>query len=275
MSTRWGKQKPPLGAQINWGHPLARDIKLVYFLPSPHNIVTAKPGTISGIPGSDMRGWILDGTQYLQAAETVAVSPTKSLTVIAMGSTITLPGANTRDWAIAKGAASNYEFELCFVSNLLVSNKAQFSLLQPSGVGFYRTVGGVTTIEVGRIYMVGGTWNINGTEASIFLDGKKEGSITTGAGTLAEGTAPVQIASRADATSQKHRGLLQYAAAWQRCLTVAEMEWLNAEPYAFMQPPQPWRKYFVPETVAPAGQPFAMRTATIPYLGGSLRQVRF
>lgn len=37
-----------------------------------------------------------------------------------------------------------------------------------------------------------------------------------------------------------------YGCGYKRVLSTDELLWLNAEPYAFLQPPQPYRKYFAP-----------------------------
>lgn len=224
----WGLVKPPAGARINWGHPLAQGLASVVIGSSPLNVARNTTGTTSGTVTRNNATRVgealtIDGTsgflEYddLPATSALAAPPFTALS-FHIGSTGGVvqsfggSGSNGGGWKMSYGGTTA---TLTFggVANYLTSNAWNANVPIVAGVSV----------------------NANGGTARFFRDGRFLGSSSVGTAIAAKRQYRIGAAFNGS-TLEYFGGSVGYAYLWGRALPDAEIAALYADPYCFMVP---------------------------------------
>ena len=270
-----GTNKPPLGSRVNWGHPLTNGLR-----------VCALINEVAGSACVD----IASGRPFLLAYgnkdRRVNAIYGASGNTARWQSDVVLNYDNISVMAVVVPYDSSQSF-VDIVSRFDASSSPRaFTLGIGGAAGQWRWLivdsGGNKSISSAAGYSVGSPVILVGTANNLnyrfFVNGQETGTAgaTTGLSTSTSGgLALLGRLNDGGPASTQFKGEIRLTHVWSRALTPTEVAWLAAEPYAFIAPPAPYRKWFVPATAPAVGQPIILRTATIPNLGGSLRQTRF
>lgn len=232
-------ERPPLGAYLDPGHPLAKGLvgawivneaggRTVFDLSGGRN-----HGTIAGAIWQG-KGLYFDGSgDYvrLQNAPINNQSWAGGITVFWFGKTgpsfIDFPqfvsqdnyGTTAGNWVL--GLHGSYGYRLRFEGN----NGAWRELIPHTGAA----------LAVNTVYKLAVTWD--GTTGKGYINGIFEKSATPGAGTLTTGQ-EIDFAARMQGTQKHTSGHVYAVFIYARPLSAAEIAWLSAEPYAMFEDPQ-------------------------------------
>lgn len=261
MRNSWGKTKPPMGVQIDWTHPLARGLVSCWLFNQSADVVTGRLDIATTGVDFSMDGVVTNASSDIITLPTpVADIGNFSCFQIArwgngLPGFLDLLSVTASGWHVVvekRGSPATGAAAIYWITGS--SSIAEDSLLV--GDEFQN----FTFISSGATQRL---WINNAQRITTSV--ACSGSITG-----------LRVNSRLGASTRGLNGTTKCTFVWARSLSPSEIMWLNAEPYAFMQQPMPYRRYFVPYVDTPAtGQPLIMRTSTIPHLGGSLRQSRF
>lgn len=252
---RWTNQ-PPVGAQIDFGHPLAEG--LTFYVPFNAAAGIQKALLPAGLPGTTVGSvpapnWVTTPggkSHNFNAAWSVWyergpwVEPANAVTLVTrlrrtgnasspVDKTNNNGSSPFTSYAIEwnPGAAGQDTFRADVTTGGTFHNGATVS-------GFGSTLNQTT---VGISYISG---SLKAYANGILKDNTTSvtGSITYD--TTTSGRFIVSGASSAGAVAPWN-GSIYYAAVWNRILTAAEMEWLHYEPYAMLVPTKR-KKFFLP-----------------------------
>ena len=277
--------KPVLGSTVALEHPLARSLVGAWIFneaygSSVSNLVSkGSYGSIDVTKVSKARsGLVLDtdatsisravlgatkfnGTDHTSIISCVPLRRTNNVDAAAFGAWNSGASPGTNEWLLGLNwRATQSDFYPYFAIEIGSTVTTAYDASQTWQSGDNLVLAGVRKATSQRIYK----------------NGKLLNEVTCGSGSANVVSArSVKLGTLDSNASLNTNELVYYAYMWNRALTVEEIRWMYVEPYAFIAPPAPYRKWFVPATAPAAGQPIVLRTATIPNLGGSLRQTRF
>jgi hypothetical protein len=237
-----GLGKPPVGAQINWGHPLAKDLKMACLF----NEQTG--GTIfpllSPVNGLHYGTWVTSpkgsGVAYNGSTSSYSEFATHPILAnIGDVSTVLIFRIDDIDTAlypalIDKAGGDGYASS--FPTHLYVAGTNKLRWNRGNALN---SEGGVET----NLAMTEGTWyhavgTSLGTLYSIYFDGKLDNTNTYTTTPVDSGN-PLRIA-KLNVTSEPQFFVCEYTLVqllyYHRALTANEVAWLYAEPYCFLQP---------------------------------------
>jgi hypothetical protein len=256
---KWNQQ-PPEGAQINFGHPLAKGLTFYILFDAGGGVQKALlpanlPGTTVGTvpapnwktaPGGLSQNWNGNWSTWYERG--VWVEPSTQVT-LAMSARRT--GTIGSDSRICEKTFTNNV-------NPFLSYALDFN---PSGAGqdtFQSAVTTGGTVHGGTNVVLSAGALLNKFTAAMTYDGahqiawfngiQKQSDAVTGAisyDTSSTGRFIVSGVSSAAAAAE-WVGEAYYVAVWNRALTASEMMWLHAEPYVFLSPKKTIRYNFAP-----------------------------
>ena len=221
--------KPPPGAEIDWGHPLARGLVgcLLFNEGSGigvNNLVDGRNASIGNTPGATWRG---QGVHIPDLADDYIALPTARWN----------PNVGTFTLAIVPSSftVNNYYWDSLGSRFLLFLSSA-------TQVGLY--TGGSSRgawthgWSAGQRQILSLTWPAN----TLYVNGRFANDFSDGA--LGAIGATLYIGQRFDFTNRGADTIYEYCADHDRALLPDEIRWLHAEPYAMIQAPV-WRRYFI------------------------------
>lgn len=227
------RQKPRVGTQINWGHPLAKGLAtcLIFQGVRPIDLVTKNGFTV--YYGTDTP----DGTNFTSAnASTIPFKPIAG--DLSINFSARIPSfSSINGIAEIPGLTSGYRY-YCWIDS---SGRLTF------------TIPGEADVQSSSSFVPAARF------VSAGVSYKKQISATFRSGGRSEVVNNTSAPSDTSATSMQVgiiigayqlNGMLSYLYVHSRALSTDESLWLNAEPYCFMQPPMPYRRWFVPYVAA-------------------------
>jgi hypothetical protein len=235
--------KPPPGATIDWGHPLARGLVGCWLFNEGSGIRVTN--IASGVSGTLQAGGVPSSVPLFQGDLGVIVDPTISAQGISLSTGKTVAGA--AQWSYAVDVKHH---SLANAYAVIIATRAT-SGTNSGYVLYSNTAGGAT----GRLeqWVYSGGWNafVSGTRPLEQWE-KYAGTYDGAVHTLYRGG---RFANSAAATSYTpgtalsvgcytdgNNGInanIRYAHVWNRALTPNEVSWLAAEPYCMILPPVP------------------------------------
>lgn len=255
--------KPPVGARIDWGHPLARDlIHAVWFNTGASRIardevngdqfLTTRNNADTRYQNGQM------GMEFLNNATGGTTGIFTSNGNVLLGSTSVSVGAvfsidatnGSLEPYLSANGGTLFSSHISAVSDtsptLMYSNqsgaiKGMFFADGPSIAVGARTS---TTLTTGRYYTLVGTFNADGTATfggtwQTYLDGVADGTANSvniaGSFSLPFGNAKYALGGAPTATSTSAIHLVTVQ-VWRRCLNADEVARWTADPYAYARP---------------------------------------
>lgn len=246
LPKRWSV-KPPMGVQINWGHPLAQGLTGVFLFNEgggrePHDLTNLnQTGGWAPINVGHDLVWVPGNTGIaLQDPDSVAnwrsnnflsaiVSDPISVVALANAS---LADSNTRDVIECSG-----EIRL----QVNASNTWAWS---PNGNGtqLSDTSTPLTLGEWAHLVGTGGS----SCRTRLYKNGVLYEDLVSSAAPI--GTVQLGICG----STQRFQGIVEYIYFYKRELQQSEVIQLYVDPYCFMQPQSPQRRYWFVPSVSPA-----------------------
>lgn len=252
LPRRWGVTKPPPGSQINWGHPLALGlVDCVLFNEQggrPRELATGETladvatgaiwsprGRIS--TGSPVGGFTGSGVgTLLNLPKRQLVGALTVIDGICTMSTSTLSTFGDGELSNKRAAAGNSNVEWGHL--LTATGGGQVLAYTNNGSGY--SVGTFTYPYASYAFVdqAIAMRRTSGTSVESLVNGRSLGApqtITVGVA----GSTVVNIGGIGDGEYTAGSRIHQYHYMWSRALSNTELQWLAAEPYAFIMPPTP------------------------------------
>ena len=246
---RW-TAKPPIGAQIDWGHPLAIGLEEAWVVgdSSGAEVLDSARGrrlaiSSGAIVTADQGGLAV---QYLAAtpirranranvpyhAQTSFVARMQRITTGAASKSVAshhTTDGSASDWYLYFNASDNLVIDIPWVLGSVVVGSTAVTNLAWRDVGFTRS--GVT-----------GDWTYK-----VFYEGIEDGSATTASNpNTSDHDMNMGNLSSGD-TGKNFGGNISYGYRYSRPLAPVEIEWIHHEPFAMFVPQSPRPRYwFVP-----------------------------
>jgi len=248
----WGQVKPPPGAQIEWGHPLAQELRTCVLLNDesggssydlvrgrsyPWSIVAGSPKRVPG--GIDLNGGSSEGAgdpvfspaidrlddKAFSCDGLIFLTGDTSGVAIAVETTSSAPSGNNLTSGIGLGVGSGTLDSpggtLISVNNWVAWQSTAVSVPKHQWVHIGFTRQGTTT----RVYM-------NGRQVHTWTQ-------ALAAFGLAPTIAPIGHTVDLDSPTRVFGERIGFSRSWSRALTSTEFAQLAAEPFAFFAPPAP------------------------------------
>ncbi len=241
MSTRWRKQKPPLGAQVNWAHPLARSL---VFCCNPQiaatkDLVIGAAPTTAGVASyqSVGGGSIRTATNGDYVSYPLTIPADTPVTVFTLLQVDNIADGLRKRWVRLNNATNGTTFA---AEVAVTTNRVDASMQYPAAT-FPITSGGASIPASKTPISHVLTWQPNALQS--YINGKFDVEQTSG---VTNSLVTDTITLGSNGTTLPLTGNLIMCAVWKRALSVDEIRQLYAEPYAFIQPPQPYRRFFGP-----------------------------
>lgn len=249
IPSRWGQIKPPPATRIDWDHSLAQGLRACYLFESaiPTNLVyDHKLGTLSGSLVYDSESAV-----YLGASTGYARGPYApwmdgwggEFSVLADIATFgTQPDSGFGTMLVKERPSGQWPYAFYLRTSglrlrLNTDTDDSSANLWDSGVALPTG----SFVQGGYTWRTGGkpTCFVQGVEQTLVADGGTlSGNLkATTSGELAIGTVP--------GLNLRLNARLRWLYLWSRALSRDQLQWLTAEPYAFMVPPAPYKKYFI------------------------------
>lgn len=263
--------KPPLDAQINRGHPLARDLRGCWLFQAGDGLkdytgrghglsLTSLPGVTGGYTKytgyGDSQGLSCyggDNYSYAQASESTELRIADSVTLIWRGVLFGAQGGN----AVLAG--------MPYATTNIAPFHA-YSLIRPTGNqvvwAFWNQAGTGRLLSQAISFYVplGLAFTVTNGAAKLYLNGQIAQS-STDASTLNYSGSPLFSINHQHVDETSGSNAL-HSAAWvyQRVLSPAEILWQFQEPYVMFQPTvqRSWLNTYNPATAAPTARSFAV-----------------
>lgn len=246
---RWRSQKPPLGAQIDWGHPLAKGLDFAWLFPNLFSLSSANK--LGGIP-------VIGSVGRLKTTGSGAYG------------TVLLPQTNPQEWTVLTSLSINsYGGDATSIScvaespggatmdrslEMRISTGVVRQFIYTSNGAKYCTHSGTHTI--GKHIISGGASNSQ-VAVHCGVDGNLQSSASggTGAGGYGGFSSPELVIGFGNSvgTGFGSNNLYDCFYWWRRYLPTVELRELHNNPYQFLYVPVPrtWflsRKFNVPKT---------------------------
>lgn len=240
---RW-TSKPPLGAQVNWGHPLSVGLQCC--------LLFNEGGGLA----------LKDLANPVRTATINSTSPS-TFTACKNGMGLSKPSASGSGYITLAPTLTNLTspFTIETLINLTAVAGYQTILVSSTGAdGLWIHAGkidlfngtdhdGTATLAAGKWYHVVATY-AGGTAMTYYLNGVRDAAPSDTPVT----TVPSNIFSYSGDSTESLNGKMEYFRYWSRPLTASEVNNLYVDPYAMLAAQSPRVKYFV--APAAGGTPF-------------------
>lgn len=238
--------KPPPGAQIKWGHPLANNMAEAFSFSEGSGSATFgmaqnTVGDLELAGGGALPDWNGEGLRFRGAGGALGgrvqiANPPPRLAALTH---------NPFSFAMrfVKFGADGVDYALCSQANGAglgriwaridpVNDHIQF-LFQ--GAALDSNI----TATIGTAFDLAGAWD--GSVLRIYVDGQERNSAVRNCNEGATGD--LLIGCNKNINNRHFGGRIDYTYYWARCLQSRDVSWLHAEPYAMIDAPV-WRRYF-------------------------------
>lgn len=250
----WRNSKPPAGTPIDFSHPLARGLVLAFPFNQYHGAPVDSVRGLRLTPKGQLNDTLRwgQGAGFINAANTNGAEATcpdyaklaMPITIVWQGLKLGLPtaGSNAGIFGVSFDNANTTPFlSYSFIYNSTTS------------VYLYGGNGATQSASSGTLPANGPLWlaaTIENGRQALYVNTAATPA-GTGTGTTAitySSTSLVYVGNYTNIVRNSNtRSDLGYI--WNRALTLSELQWIEAEPYAMFAPPV-WRRYFVPAAVA-------------------------
>ena len=229
-SNPWGKTKPPVGSQVDWGDPINSQLFLCYLLGEGAGLLTRDIANNSvGVgaegnfsPGTFGSAWVqpTSGSPCITGPSNVQLQlPTRAVTLAAH----IIIGKQGAEQGILKLSENSGGYNMLYLDGN-----------SPPKVGFVITTGGSPTnvvstggYAIGGVLMVVGVYN--GSNMTLYVNGVSNASAAK-TGSITYNTQPIRIGS--EEGRYYFGGIINYAYSWRRALTASEVAKLYSAPFA-------------------------------------------
>lgn len=259
MPKSWGSQKPPVGSQINWGHPLSKGLAGCWLMnegagKKVTNLVSGKPFATNNTTWEQKQGKsvkCVGGQINLESpSETILTSDglgTGDFTMAVLANPSTGTGAVEHLFSQKNDAGGSPYGQAV----LLANSKINASYID-GGIAFFTYSADQTSIQWGSV--LGGDSLIDGKFhwffgvrksgiLSFYWDGKRiTPAIESNQGTVRDicqnpNSRYTALGSRGNGTTEGYPRNIAGAYSWNRALTATEISSLYTSPYQFITRP--------------------------------------
>lgn len=277
MYRKWGRTKPPVGATIDWGHPLAQGLAGCWLLNEGSggvltDLANKATGVLTGSPSwqsGRLGGPVLrfNAANYVSMGNVLGFDRFDKFSVSVWFRTTTA----TADRLLMSKRNNSSPFQAYYI-NLNPSSTAAGTVrwdLVNGAANFARMDSSRAVYNDGRWHHVVGTTDGSGNTGGmrLYLDGQSVG-VTIGNSLNASivTTAPLQL-SGSQGNNFTFDGDADDFQIWNRVLTPTDVRQLYQEPFAMIRSPRAVQ-YFVPQAAPPPGNFNAGRVQHGVVIGG-------
>lgn len=248
-------QKPPLGAAVDWSHPLARGLEALWLMNEATGDLVfdvtrhGHNGTRNGMVQDDWSTTPLGpaadfdaNTKFVEIPTAVRLAVTSELTLFVLVRMNGNPGASWgRILHKANGATSD---DYAFVQRA-DNNRVQFRIR----TGTMRTIDSPTAMTVGNFYTLVGSWTQTGGGMNLYQideNGVVVEASGTATGALNDAGENLSLGRHLASTIRNFNGEILVAGIARRKWTLDDALLLATEPYAMIAELEPQRVFFIP-----------------------------
>lgn len=246
---RWGQVRPPVGSRIISGHSLAQDLVGAWLFDRAVYDLTGRNLLFGALTSAtyDQRGIYATangGRGVLRASK--LLSGETNLTMMAWAWCTGTPAAGRVAYC-ERGSGGN---DILKIGQRQTNAGAEFTWRNNGGT--LKQIFGSRTINDGMVHQITGRQRST-TDMHLFVDGFQEGSAVPGTLSFTDADIETWVAGDKGDSSAiwSASGSVLQIYAWRRALSDEEIRWLSREPYAFIQPPAPYRRLFLAAAAAP------------------------
>lgn len=261
-------QKPPLGASVDWSHPLANGLEALWLMneamgdkvfdATRHGHDGTRNGMVDNDWSATEKGSSLDfdaNTKWTEVTTTARLADMDELTLFALIKITGNPGTGWGRIIHKANGASSDDYHIAAKGASPINSAAM--RIRTSAV---TTTNTPTAMAAGTLHSVVGTWR--GSDGSIDLyEIDSNGLVNTAtamrSGTLNDAAENLAIGRHKDSTTRNFNGEILVAGIARRKWTREDAEWFAAEPYAMIAELEPQTKFST--VVVAAGQPYYIR----------------
>lgn len=243
--SKWSR-KPPVGAQINWGHPLAQRLVSLWMLNESsgmvRDLVREEPAAISGTaPGMREHplygpGRTFNGSTHYLSANSYALPLGNNFTFASAFNCTNLATRNTIFATDNAGGAGAFSIE---VGSLAASWTNSVVAIFPGVVMAIPTLG----IVQDRWYLIHYVKRGTGATNEIYHNGIKQ-TLATNTNNNYSDVSGQKVVGGRTTTTQRFSGAVSFIALWGRALSPTEIRQFNTSPFDILLPHSPQRSWF-------------------------------
>lgn len=233
----YGNRKPPQGAQVDRGHPLAPSAAFAFNEQAGATATDSITGTVLRTAGgANFRGDGLGCTSTGQGAEVLippALQFPTGITLACRVRPVTTPDASTTFWSITANNTNSAPF---FVAGLILGGTSAYTL-------FNAAAGMTTGVTATANVPVSFAGTVSASRAEAYINGISKAS-GSGQITLTYNATSLLAAGNYTGINRKPASIIEYGYLYNRVLKPDQIAWLHAEPYAMFFKPKR-KTYFV------------------------------
>jgi hypothetical protein len=237
--SRWGTQKPPLGARIDWSHPWAESLAHYWLFNEAAgcavDLVTGAVAAMVNGPAwsTNARGATVDltaaATQYVDFGDLSVLDGATQFTILLRGQRKT----SGSEFSVTKGPSTSSRIYLGTYIDSTV-----FFIVADGGISYRQVADGSTSERTWAMRFAGG----DAADARLrgWLDGVEQNLVGTGFGTTptaAPSTANTLRLGHHEAGSTYSNGYGEVLAIWSTARPADQIEGLSRDPYAVIVAP--------------------------------------
>ena len=239
------RQKPPLGSQINWGHPLSKGLVGCWLMNEGrgnkiNEIVKGKPATnvggtwIAGLNYQQLKFGTLSG-KYVNCGNVGEFSGNQTIFIMFNwdGSSNGTHRLINRPISDSTGSDSSY-------SVVLYSGTTLKFDVETSSIGTYKSASTAISAGYHKLFCIN---NMQGTVDIILNNKRTVGDSWSGGSRRTDNTFNTYFSRWNSTYEQNWVNSISYVCMWNRILSPSEIRQLYAEPYCFINPPTVWSKF--------------------------------
>ena len=242
---RWNT-KPPMGVQIQWGHPLANGLIACFLFNEgggqPRNLRTKQALTLNGSPGPTYAVAPVYGMGFKTVSANSNAANLGSAMIGAGGNFSTVIFANLSSSLVPANNPGVITRNTSATPQIFITTPASLPVFRVNSQGT-AGIGSSGTFSLATPIMGVFTWN-NGTgDWQWFLNGllSTNGNVATSMGAGSD----YVIGADTPGGSGGFDGIFHEVLEYSRILTAAEVLQLYVDPYCFLQPQSPMQRYWL------------------------------
>lgn len=244
-----GGDKPPVGTELQRGHPLAQGLVGCYLINEGAgkrcNELVGQ--TVPGILGSAGHwapgGFVMtaNANETIECGRPPQINMPRSMTVLCR----IRPTKNDRNMAVAGIWNSFADAQWLLYLGQDAGNNQMSFLAADQATSIIGVVGTTSTFQPYELFDIAGVVNYGTGYTYLYKNGVMDQTVglATGGGMFQTSPANLEIGAIIGASTYYYWGITYHLYIWNRALSTAELQWLYADPYAMFAPPK-WRGAF-------------------------------
>ena len=257
--SRWTTDKPPFGAaEVDRNHPLGEGVVAHWVMNEGTGQLYSMPGSLVSSPSTAMSGVFVveqgrlctkftGDPQHVNFGNQAPLNITGPFTLIGWCRRNSALAYNVPITRRGGSGGSQLQYQLTWLHS--GETPANGVRLDWRTGGNLRTLNSTSAYTTSAWHQLAATYDL--ATARLFVQGLQDGSASV-SGAVDTFSVNNYLGQDGDVTPNYSVALFDNVSIYRTALIPANIQWLYAEPYAFLRPKVP-RRYFVPAAAAPTG----------------------